>query len=112
MLRAKSGNWNGTIELACIVSGKGTYAVAQPLAFTNQDEGEEVRPFFALDHDEAQVLMDDLWRCGIRPTEGAGSAGALAATQAHLKDLQQLMVWAYDPKNGPWVMQQGESEDG
>lgn len=39
---------------------------------------------------QAQVLMDDLWNCGVRPTDGAGSAGAMAATQKHLEDMRVL----------------------
>ena len=38
----------------------------------------------------AQILMDDLWSCGIRPTEGTGSAGSLNATQEHLKDMKTI----------------------
>ena len=38
-----------------------------------------------------QVLMDDLWNCGIRPSEGAGSAGSLKATQYHLEDMRKLI---------------------
>lgn len=38
----------------------------------------------------AQQLMDELWHCGIRPSEGQGGAGALAATQNHLKDMQRI----------------------
>jgi hypothetical protein len=38
----------------------------------------------------AQNLMDQLWLCGLRPTEGTGSAGSLAATQRHLGDMQKL----------------------
>lgn len=34
--------------------------------------------------DAAQELMDELWAVGLRPSEGTGSAGALAATQKHL----------------------------
>ena len=30
---------------------------------------------------EAQTLMDDLWNCGLRPTEGTGSAGSLMAKE-------------------------------
>lgn len=41
--------------------------------------------------DTGQALMDDLWRCGLRPTEGAGSAGAMAATQRHLEDMRTLV---------------------
>ena len=43
-----------------------------------------------LEHLEAQALMDRLWKAGLRPTEGSGSAGALSATQDHLKDMQKL----------------------
>jgi hypothetical protein len=38
----------------------------------------------------AQELMDGLWQCGLRPSEGSGSAGALRATENHLKDMQEL----------------------
>jgi hypothetical protein len=47
-------------------------------------------PTLQIDDTRAQQLMDDLWTCGLRPTEGAGSAGALAATQQHLKDMQAI----------------------
>ncbi|HWQ10292.1 MAG TPA: hypothetical protein VN436_14325 [Holophaga sp.] len=39
---------------------------------------------------QAQALMDDLWQCGLRPSEGTGSAGSLAATQKHLEDMRAL----------------------
>ena len=39
----------------------------------------------------AQKLMDGLWDCGLRPTEGSGSAGALSAQGEHLKYLQKLV---------------------
>jgi hypothetical protein len=40
---------------------------------------------------EAQELMDNLWQVGIRPSEGTGSAGQLAATQRHLEDMRRLV---------------------
>lgn len=46
--------------------------------------------FLDIDINEAQKLMDDLWDCGLRPSEGTGSAGALAATQKHLNDLRKI----------------------
>lgn len=45
---------------------------------------------FILEPTQAQQLMDDLWTCGIRPTEGKGSAGCLAATENHLKDMRAI----------------------
>lgn len=43
-----------------------------------------------IDKTAAQGLMDSLWECGIRPTEGQGSAGQLAAQALHLKDMRDL----------------------
>jgi hypothetical protein len=37
-----------------------------------------------------QKLMDDLWDCGLRPSEGTGSAGALAAVEKHLGDMRKI----------------------
>lgn len=52
----------------------------------------EVPPWFLRISDfEAQALMDRLWKAGLRPTEGSGSAGALAAVQCHLADMQKLV---------------------
>jgi hypothetical protein len=40
---------------------------------------------------QAQDLMDRLWAAGLRPVEGRGSAGALAATERHLEDMRKLV---------------------
>ena len=40
---------------------------------------------------EAQAMMDRLWKVGLRPTEAQDHAGALSATERHLKDLQKLV---------------------
>ena len=46
---------------------------------------------FVITMTEAQALMDSLWDCGLRPTEGSGSAGAFTAQGAHLSDLRKLV---------------------
>jgi hypothetical protein len=53
--------------------------------------GVQNQPTMNLRMEEAQQFMDELWRCGLRPTEGAGSAGAMAAVQAHLSDMRKLV---------------------
>jgi len=42
-----------------------------------------------LTHEAAQMLMDRLWNVGIRPTEGAGSAGAMRQAEDHIATLKQ-----------------------
>lgn len=50
-----------------------------------------------LDQIAAQELMDQLWTAGLRPSEGKGSAGSLAATERHLEDMRAL-VFKTKPK--------------
>lgn len=70
------------------------WAIAEELKFRMREpkeEGTEVHPCFNLSRDDAQTFMDELWNVGIRPTEGTGSAGSLAATQRHLDDMRHLV---------------------
>jgi hypothetical protein len=54
------------------------------------DPVKETPESFVLSYSAAQNLMDELWREGFRPTEGTGSAGALAAVQKHLEDMRKI----------------------
>ena len=67
-------------------------AFPQPIVWKEiiPEEWTAPDPLFELEHEEAQTLMDSLWDCGIRPSEGMGSAGQLAAIQNHLKDMQKV----------------------
>ena len=44
----------------------------------------------------AQELMDSLWSCGLRPTQGEGSAGAFDAVKYHLEDMRKIAFGALD----------------
>ena len=41
-----------------------------------------------LTHEAAQMLMDRLWNVGVRPTDGAGTAGAMRQAEAHIESLK------------------------
>lgn len=66
--------------------------IARPVVMEriNPNEGRMRVPLVNLSMGAAQQLMDELWTCGLRPTEGTGSAGSLAATQAHLADMRRI----------------------
>lgn len=71
--------------------GNGLLRVLRPGVVEAIEEGALFgEPSMHLRYDEAQRLMDEFWRCGLRPSEGAGSAGSLAATERHLKDMQGI----------------------
>lgn len=66
-----------------------------------EDEGKRIEPMMRLDGPTAdtamQSLMDELWREGYRPKD-IGTAGHLAATQAHLADFRALVSKTLDIK--------------
>ena len=74
------------------VAKRHKYVAAAPLVIHEIDEGADAgEPTFKLTNDETQLLMDRLWDLGFRPSEGSGSAGAMAATQKHLEDMRKLV---------------------
>jgi hypothetical protein len=76
----------------------GRIAVAMPLTMKIIDPSEFVPsdlPLFSFDPTTAQHLMDELWNLGIRPTEGHGSTGQLAATEKHLDHVSTLLSDAF-----------------
>mgnify|MGYP001590343948 CR=1 FL=1 len=70
----------------------GKIAVVTNLEFTIIDPSIEMERGSGIDlsYETTQDLMDRLWECGLRPSEGSGSAGSLKATENHLKDMQSL----------------------
>jgi len=74
--------------------GNEQYVVATNIEWTVVDLNSSMAPCLdplEMDAKAAQVLMDDLWACGIRPTEGSGSAGAFEAQRRHLEDMRALV---------------------
>lgn len=71
-------------------------AVMEPIAMKtlskeeSQDGVAYNAPVLNLTKESCQSLMDELWSQGIRPTNGDGNVGQLAATQAHLTDMRTI----------------------
>lgn len=92
-LRCYREPWSDAIKIAAFEEAqKGHMMCAERLTMRPVTEGELVEPIIRLGHSEAQRLMDELWGCGLRPSEGSGSAGSLAATERHLKDMQTIAM--------------------
>ena len=84
-IRAGRGNfYDDTVEIG-ILTGRGDdKKYVHSLNFVPLGKDGSFKPCCTLDAKHAQHLIDALWNCGLRPTEGTGSAGAMAATQKHL----------------------------
>jgi len=99
LIRVARGPWSPNVQvLISAVQGK-SLAVAAPISFQAIEPGQIVEAQLELNPSDAQSLMDQLWACGLRPTEGSGSAGALSAVQAHLADFRKLVF--DDPRLRP-----------
>lgn len=82
----------GAIELFFFERLPGGTRVGKPIQTAEiENDGTAYADSFArINKTEAQVLMDSLWDCGIRPTEGQGSACAMAAQTKHLEDMRTI----------------------
>ncbi len=65
-------------------------AVARDITFEKASPGQYVEPVFRLSEEQAQVLIDDLYAAGVRPTAASGSAGAMGKIEAHLRDMRRI----------------------
>lgn len=79
------------VELVVLEERGNLLFYGKPIEMVQHEAGALItEPTCTLTMTAAQELMDELWRCGLRPSEGTGSAGALAATERHLKDMQKI----------------------
>lgn len=85
--------WSKDIELwVADFRDNRLFGILSDLVMDNNPEIGVIRDTpIKISMENAQSLMDELWQCGIRPSEGTGSAGALAATQKHLEDMRKLV---------------------
>jgi len=84
-IRVDVGPWRSGLALAVFCGDD----VAKTLEFTEAPRHARCEPTVELDFQAAQVLMDDLYHAGIRPSEG-DSPGELKATKQHLQDMKAI----------------------
>lgn len=92
IIRADKNAWQDKIELRLLQCADHGQIVGFVESLTVRSvEGDQYIPACTyINGAAAQQLMDDLWRGGIRPSEGSGSAGQLAATERHLADMKAI----------------------
>jgi hypothetical protein len=96
-LRARVEDYGSRIGIAYFEHAvAGNPAAATTLVIKPIGEDDPIAPFLYIDKTMGQQLMDDLWAIGLRPSEGAGTAGAMAATQRHLDDARKLLFQFVD----------------
>jgi len=74
--------------------------VARPMVFDGINPAMQADPAVSMSDSEAQVLADQLWAAGFRPTQGHGTSGQLAATEKHLDDMRCLVFQSHGIEEG------------
>jgi hypothetical protein len=82
--------WDERVRILVVRREQGKPQQVGRLQFTEVPEGESLEGTAELDRSEAQELMDMLWACGLRPTQGKQSEGQVAAVERHLADMRTL----------------------
>ncbi len=92
-IRAERGYFGERIDLYAFSKSDGITSQGLPLVMETipNNNARISDPTISIGKDEAQLLMDDLWQAGIRPSEGSGSAGSLRATEKHLNDMRKIV---------------------
>lgn len=98
-IKASMRPWLDAIQLYILDKSGGKLMSARNIMMETIEEGQIISPSLEITQTAAQALIDQLWNCGLRPTEGSGSAGSLAATERRLRDIQSISM-ALLRKNG------------
>jgi hypothetical protein len=90
-IKANKNPWQNSIEILIGEQRGDRFFTADNLTLSEKNPDSIIEPSLRIDGIQAQALIDDLWRCGFRPTESAGSAASLSATVKHLEDMRRLV---------------------
>ena len=90
--RAENRIWTDAIEFVAFQMGNGKRrVVSTEFTLKEIEDGYLIdEPTLRLVGDEAQQIMNELWRCGIRPKDGSGAVAHTEAIVAHLADMRTI----------------------
>jgi len=91
--------WSNNVNIFLAVKSANSIAVASGVVFTQYQEGQAVTTpdSLKLTPQAAQVLMDALWRCDIRPSTTNKDQQTFQALRDHLQDMRRLVFETPNP---------------
>lgn len=66
------------------------------ILMTEKPEGCFAKPTARLTQEQTQLLFNDLWQIGFRPSDGTGNSGHVGAIEKHLKDMRVIVAKQLD----------------
>lgn len=90
-IRLQSAPWHEGVEIIIFEPDEnGRRCVARRIEFSPLEEGAFAEPTCRLGRAEAQVLLDDLWAAGYRPTSERIGPDGLKNIERHLQDMRAI----------------------
>ncbi len=65
--------------------------IVKPFSLALEPQEGSAEDTFSLPHDAARMLMDELWQCGLRPTDAKSGNEVIAAQKTNLEDLRKVI---------------------
>jgi hypothetical protein len=100
-VRVISEPWYAGYKIGIFEIGNdGKKAIVKSIEFEEIIDGAVYpdSPPLHLNQESAQLLMNDLWFLGVKPSDGTGSTGQLEAVKYHLEDMRSLVFKIKEPK--------------
>ena len=92
-------NWFKGVDLEIFAVSSGIAGESGPgkkyleaVSVNTVSDDEAIKPCMTLQKEDLQSLMDELWRNGIRPSNGECSVGEIGAIREHLKDMKLIAL--------------------
>lgn len=81
----------GRVSVTFYQKNQGGVFIAAPLTLNQIPENSDHLATMMLEPIEAQLMLDQLWQSGIRPSDGDASIGMIGAMKEHLADMRRLV---------------------
>ncbi len=94
--RAENSIYRNSVDFLVVDERAHDFCVGQPteIMMIQSDPGTLMQPTLSVHPEEAQQIMNELWRIGIRPKNGAGAIAHTESLQSHLEDLRTIAFHA------------------
>ncbi len=96
-IRARIQDWFGRIAVLIRITRNNRVSIGETIIMreigTIEETANMVSPIshtFDMTKSEAQLLMDDLWNCGIRPSDRVPDVKQFLAVERHLGDMRRI----------------------
>lgn len=93
--RAAIRDFNNSVDVLAVIEDAAghiyKFAKLAPLEMVENDDRHIKDPTFSFNREEAQSLLDALWKEGLRPTDHADPSGEIQRISDHLQDMRRLV---------------------